>query len=271
MAIPSYWNTGFKKTTIASFTDVTDWITGIQTMLTATLDVADRWVESPAGTFTSPADPITGNQLVMVLTRTTALRLGAVFKQIVGGVTTAMNATFEADISGTVTATIFAGPKHFWTQSSAGEMLAIVMADPSPEPASGFSAQAIARGFRNSGQAAYSANADVWQGIADTSNGGIGAVRADGPASIDGGSVDEITAGGSFVYFPVAAVFWASITLPLFIGNLFQFVWVDGASFSAGSFVSVPIDVGVIGVFQVIAGTSRAQNGNGANLAVRIS
>ncbi len=270
MATPAYWATGYKKLTIAAFTDVADWIIGIRTMLTSTLDVADRWVESPANTFTSPADAITGNKVVMALTRTSATALDAAFSQIVGGVTTAFVANgFRAQITGSVTATIFAGPKHFWTQSSGTEMLAIAMGDPSPEAPSGFSAQALVRSFRNNGGAGYSTNDDVWQGIPDSGNGTVGCPRAMSPFFLEGGTQDQATAGGSYFYTPVAAVFWSTTLISRFIGNLYQFVWVDG-TFAAGNFVSVPIDVGVVGVFQVLAGMSRANGGIGARLAVRI-
>jgi hypothetical protein len=272
MAVPPYWNTGFKKTQIAAFTDVADWIVGIRTMLTATLDVADRWVESPANTFTSPAHPVSGNKIVMTFTRATALRLQAAVSQIVNGVTTAFVANgFEADIAGSLTAQIMAGPSHFWTESSAvtPEMIGVALSDPSPEASSGFSFGAIVRSARNTGQAAYLLNCDVWQGLPDAQP--VSQPRALGPVFIAAAASQELkTAGGSNIDLPVAACTWPTVTRPIFIGNLIQFVWVD-QNFAAGSLISVPIDVGVIGIFQVCGGMTAANSGRGARIAVRVA
>ncbi len=273
MAIPSYWASGFKKSVSAAFTDVADWIVAIRTMLTATLDVADRWVESPAGTFTSPADPISGNQIVLVLVRTSALRMWTTVSQIVGGVTTAMSIPGEADISGaSVMASIMAGPRHFWTEINIafGEFSGIAMADPSPEAPSGFVFAVIAKAVRAQNTAVLTLNADAWQACPDAQAGDY--YRALGPTFIAAAASQEMkTAGGSNVFFPVAATTWPTTTASRFIGNLNQFVWVD-PGFAAGDLVSVPIDVGVVGVFQVLnSNVTRACLGRGAKLAVRVA
>lgn len=272
MATPSYWATGFKKATTAAFTDVADWLTAIRTMLTATLDAADRWTESPAGTFSSPADPVSGNFMRLIISRTSALRLLFVHTQVVGGISS-VTTQGECDISGSSQAELFAGPNHFWTQIQGGDFAGCVYVDPTPEPAGLLTSVSWFKVARNAGQANFDLHADYWMALDGNGDGGfISRARCQGPWFPLGTGGTLGTAAGSAVFFPAVGVTYpinGSNANQKFCGTFPQFVWVDGAV-PANTLVSVPIDVGVIGIFQVVSSkVVQSNNGLGPQLAVR--
>jgi hypothetical protein len=271
MATPSYWATGFKKAQTAAFTDVADWLTAIRTMLTATLDVADRWTESPSGTFTSPADPVSGSQIRLAISRTSAVRLQFVATQIVNSVAVGLTQG-ECDISGSVQAWIFAGPYHFWTEVPGGDYAGMVGVDTTPEPANLITTYGFFKVARNVGQADFDQHCDYWMAVDGNADGGfISRARCQGPFNVANNSGYEVkTAGGSFVYFPAVGVAYptnGSNANQRFCGTFPQFVYVDN-SWVGGQLVPVPVDVGVIGIFYVCS--SKMTNSN-ANLGPRIA
>ncbi len=276
MATPSYWATDFIVATTAPMNDFTDWITAIRTALTVTLPVASRWTESPANTFNSPANPVSGNFMRMVLLRNAANSLQFTFSAVVGGVSSGTILTGQCFLSVANTpAIIYAGPTHFWTNLTPNDDYAgCVIVDPTPEPAGLVAAPVFARVARNAGTNPLDAHADFWAGVDPNGNTvAVTKARAQGPFyPVDANTCQLITAGGSYVFFPVVGVVYptgGSDANQRTVGTFPQFVWVD-PSFSPGSYVSVPIDVGVIGIFQVLTSKVTTANGTrGAVLAVR--
>ena len=276
MAAPSYWNTVFRKSVSAAFTDVADWLTAIRTMLTSTLPVGSRWTESPTNTYVSPADPVSGYTITLVVARTSAVRMFMSCTQTVNGVGYGV-LQGECDISGSVQANIFAGPTHFWTESPAGDFGGCVGVDTTPEPPGQITSYVFSKIGRNIVQAVMTVQADYWHAQDGNVDGGLlSRARCQGPYFVANAAGYELkTAAGSFIYFPAVGVTYPTQgvnTNQRLCGIFPQFVWVD-SSWTAGQLVPVPVDFGVIGVFQVVTSTVTPSNGgaNGARLAIRVA
>jgi len=275
MAAPSYWNTVFRKSVSAAFTDVADWLTAIRTMLTSTLPVGSRWTEGATNVYTSPADPVSGYTIVLTLARTSAVRMFMSCTQTVNGVGYGV-LQGECDISGSVQANIFAGPTHFWTEIPGGDFGGCVGVDTTPEPPGQITSYVFSKMSRNIVQAAFNLQADMWH--AQDANVDAGApvrARCQGPYFVANATGYEFkTAAGSFIYFPAVGVTYPTQGLNTnqkFCGIFPQFVWVD-PSWIGGNLVPVPVDFGVIGVFQVVSSLmTAANNTNGAKLAIRVA
>lgn len=247
MAVPSYYATSFVRASQGGVLDVADWITLIDTALTVSLPLADRWTKV-GSTYTSPVDPDTGYFMNVTPTRVSAVQMSFIVRD--------QNLTVvkdgAADISGTGDLVkVFAGPKHLYCEG-AGEWAGCAMVDPSPEASNAPSVQVYAKTIRDVGN-----NVPFFTGVPerwvanDAIGGGWG--RFSGPwYPSTPGDARLLTAGGSEVVFPVRAIAFAGpgVANDRFTGNVFQFAWVDRLH-TPGSIVSVPIDVGVQGNFEV--------------------
>ena len=173
-------------------------------------------------------------------------------------------------------ANIFCGPKHFWCEYTVagGDFMGAVYVDPTPESPSSLTTVGFCKMAKNIAPADFDLHADYWHGVdANVDGGFILRARAQGPwYPVNGNTCQLITAGGSFVYFPVVGVTYPTLSSNAnqrFCGTFPQFVWVD-QTFVGGNLVSVPIDVGVTGVFQVVSSKCITSNGaQGPRLAVR--
>jgi hypothetical protein len=211
----------------------------------------------------------------LAISRTSATRLQFIHSQIVSNIsTTVMQGA--CDISGTKQAYIMAGPKHLWTEIGGnGQFFGCVMVDPSPEPAGLISLASFSFVASDTVGNGLNRSADFWSAADINLNiNQQTRARAFGPFYVVNNSSNElITAAGSYVYFPVSGCSYpvaGTATDNRFCGTFAQFVWVE-RTIAAGSFVSVPIDVGVIGIFQVLTNLiTPANNSNGARLAVRV-
>lgn len=275
MAVPSYWDTDFAvRVSSGTIANLTALLAEVRAILTVTLPVASRWTESPTGTFTSPLDA-NNNAMRITIFDGGGGTIGVTGIQIVNNGTVTVN-TGRCNIGGNSIITIFAGPKHFWMEfGNGGNFFGAVIMDPTPEQVSLYSVNSIFKSSVNQ-FGGNDQHADMWAAN-DPNNDGLATskARCQGPwyPVNAGGTFQMITAGGSFVFFPAVGVLYptnGSNANLVFLGTLVQFVWVD-QSYNASVRVSVPIDVGVIGVFQVLGSlVTPSIAGNGPKLAVRV-
>lgn len=282
MAVPPYFATAFLKSVILNITDVNQIITAIRTALTVTLPVGSQWAESPAGTFTSPADPVSGFTMQLVLTRNAALQL---FATVNDQNTVAMAKAGVSPDSGT-NAAFYAGPTHFWLQvnsdSSTGHQpswVAGVIVDPTPEAKNASNVVVMAKFIVNASFATTNTQLpDLWLAFdagGNVPNNGGTAGKAGGPtwSAGNGLTLRMVTAGGTELAVPVVGNIQsvAGTFQHLRQSGIFpQFFWVD-KNHLLGALVTVPIDIGVTATFDVIGNSGSFQmNNNGACvLAVR--
>lgn len=282
MAIAPYWATAFLKVIVSNVTDVNQIITAFRTAVTITLPLGSQWVESPSGTFTSPADPVSGYTMTLVFTRNAALQLIISCKDQNG--VTVMNGGISP-VSG-LTVPFYVGPTHFWIQVSNdsvtgvnGSYIAAVIADPTPEAKNASTTVVFAKTVLTSAFATTNVfSPDSWLCIdsagATPNNGGTNGL-AGGPVwQVGNGlTLKFITAAGTELAEPVAGnirTVGNGFTHLRHSGIFPQFAWVDRGH-AVGSSVVVPIDIGVTGTFDVVGTPAELQmNNNGSCLlAVR--
>lgn len=270
MAVPSYYATSFVRASQGGVMDVADWITLIDTALTVSLPLADRWTKL-GSTYTSPVDPDTGFFIQATITREAADQMRMIVQD--QNLAVVQNGNADINVAGSLVK-VFAGPKHLYCEGN-GEWAGCAMVDPSPEAANMPSIVVYANTIRDTGN-----NVPFFVDIPERwfANDAIGGRwgRFTGPwfAPNPGANGRLLTAGGSEVVFPVRAIEFngPGVANDRFTGNVFQFAWVD-YQHSPGSIVSVPIDVGVQGSFEVtslgIMGGQTFGQVQAARLAVR--
>lgn len=243
MAIPNIFASNFAYATVQNVTDVQTWIDGIRTLLTTTLAVADRWTESPTNTLVSPADPVSGYKMTLVLSRITALRMGFVTKDQNGNT---IVSNFEVIATSGETAKISGGPKHIITWGTSGTNFgASTLVDPSPEAANAPTIVVFTKcSHAGGGGVSFGNLPERWNEFGATSGGACGPYFV-----VSSGSMQCMTAAGSMVYIPVAMAVWTVSSNPLFVGYAYQMVWAD-VGIAAPARVEVPIDDGVVGIFE---------------------
>lgn len=251
MAVPNIFASNFAYTTFAGVTDVQTIMDGLVTLLTSTLAVADRWTNSPAYTLTSPVDATTGYKMQVVLSRITATRMGFVIKNQDGN--TVLNG--EVVISSGETIKVTAGPKHLYLWGTSGTSFGgMTLVDPAPEAPNAPTIVVFGKTSHNTGGAAFSFGTlpERWSCFGDAIGVGINSGRCLGPYFIvNAAGCQFITAAGSFVYVPAAMCSLPAANNPQFVGHAYQLMWAD-SSVGMPARVEVPIDDGVVGIFERI-------------------
>jgi len=256
MAIPNAFARSYATTVVVSVADVNQILAAIRTILTATLAVGDRWVETATDVYLSPADPITGNAMKITFTRFAAgeIDMTVVNQNGVGGVTHGINGFVAGQ-----NCKIFAGPTHFMmfrTGVAQDLDFQAYLVDPSPEAMNATSPQLFCRSQRAAaGAGANNISLESFRAIPSDGTGASYNARMTIPAfSASPGQVNGsmLTAGGSECVFPVFFVMYPAGTLanPRGVGQVAQAVWID-QSHTEGQQISFPIDTGVLGTFEV--------------------
>jgi hypothetical protein len=251
----------------------------IVTLLTTTLSATptgvypngERWTNSPAYTLTAPSDN-GGRFMVVVLVRTTQFRME--FKvSDPGGVIY----DGEIDIAnpGPTVVNIYGAPGFLTVESNNGgtwETAQAVMTDPTPEPLASGTVYVYSRQPRNTTGALVTNNSlyDFWMGR--YRNGTTTAGTYYGFGIHPQGT--SVTAN---LNYHIRTQAGSDVVAPAYIGSdnsNFGGVWLNGgkaymllivdANNAPGAILTVPIDVGITGQFQVL----HLADGNG-NLAVR--
>jgi len=249
MAIPNIFASNTAYVSVPNVTDCQSIIDAIVTLLTSTLAVADRWVNSPSLTLTSPVDPDSGYFMQLVLSKITATRMGFVVKD--QNLNTVING--EVVVTSGEAFKIVAGPKslYCWGTSSSN-FGGMTLVDPAPEAPNAPSIVVFAKTSHNTGGGAQSFGniPERWSAFGDSTGVGINATRNCGPwYPVNSGVLQLYTAAGSAVYVPCAMCAIPSGLNPLFTGYGYQMIWGD-SSIQIGSRIEVPIDDGVSAIFE---------------------
>lgn len=245
MAVPNIFG-NFAYDTVPAVADVQAIIDDIKTLLTSTLAVGDRWVDSPSNTLTSPADPVSGYFMQLILARVSATRM--TFRVKDQNLQTAIDGEYVLTAGETIK--ISGGPKHIFVWGTAGAaMVLATMSDPSPEAPNAPTTVVFAKtSHTSSGTPVSFGNLpERWSSFSFGAN-----TNCLGPYfTLNSGSPSLYTAAGSAIYVPAAMVVWTVSSNPLFCGHGHQLMWGDSSIVSQGR-VEVPIDDGVVGIFERI-------------------
>lgn len=264
MSIPSTYDTGFARSEITGKSDVQDLVDAVNTMLTSTLAVADRWTSLGSGEYKAPVDAY-GRTMYVVVTKVSTTRMQFLAKDHKGS--TIYNGTI--DFATSYTARVWAGPGHLVVEMEYGsttfESAGVVMSDPLPFDPSTVGIYVMAWTRRNSSGTNVSDDFD--KGVC------LDGKAADGPvgrlalfhSGDSGNAVKGNTEGGSQVVLPAELCIdlggWRSS------GRLYQLAVVP-SGVSAKALITVPLDVGVTGIFEVL-GRAEGTGQTCGRLAVR--
>lgn len=260
----TWYGTSFDYVSLGSVTDVQTVINSLRTSLTSTLPAADRWTESPTGTFKTPPD-LRGRFYKIAVAKTTATRMAfQVFdqdaRQIVNG---------EIQIAGAgSTVNIYTGPYHVFIEANnAGtwEFARACMSDPRPEALDAHPIWTFGYAHRDSAGnlTGFGDKPGFWSflTIGGTLQSTAEYVMHPCLTANDSTNAHLMTESGADVAIPVEACTTSNVIGGYFVcGKLFQLVFVSHDQ-APGVSLSIPIDSGVTGNFQVtqmtVVGCSR--------------
>lgn len=258
MAVASIFARSFVGVTLGNVTDVQQIIDAVRTTLLTTLAVADRWTEPVGNTFLSPADPVSGARMQILLTRASAseIRFNPTDKDgaAIGSGSSYAIPGFTAHVC-----RFYVGPTHFFMQQGgAGNNdldFMCVIVDPTPEAMNAANPVVYARANRVFGGGF--ANQSFESLRCNDGAGGSYLARMSYPeytGNVAHPNCTILTAGGSELALPVYLSTSPAGTLAnnRGTGSIPQCVWVD-ASHAAATRLDIPLDSGVIGVFEVAA------------------
>jgi len=264
MTVPSFYNTDFRRIEVAGSVDVQDVIDDIIDELTVQLPVASRWTALGGGEYRSPyQDPTGANRFMsVVLTRVSAVLMGFHIKDKNG--TTIRNGSIQFTTS--FTYRIWSGPYHLCVEFEYGtatyEQAYAVMLDPTPFGLQSIWPYVCAWTVRiANGTADVTAYANnCWMTDAVGANARI---MMSSLTSID---ATLKTTGGNDIVLP-AEVSVSSSSTWYGAGKMYQFAVVSSL-IAYKTAMTVPLDSGTTGQFEVLGRGSAGANNSGL-LAIR--
>jgi hypothetical protein len=264
MTIPSFYNTDFRRIEVAGSVDVQDVIDDIIDELTVQLPVASRWTSLGGGEYRSPyQDPTGANRFMSVtLVRDSAVLLSFQVKDKNG--TTVIDRSIQFTTS--FTYRIWSGPYHLCVEFEYGtatyEQAYAVMLDPTPFGLQSVWPYVCAWATRSSA------------GVADVTAYACSCWTTDGSTpsyrimmSILTGIDPALrTTGGNDIVLPAEVSVYSSSIL-YGAGKMYQFAVVSSL-IAYKTAMTVPLDSGTTGQFEVLGMASQATNNSG-RLAIR--
>ena len=266
MAVPSYLSTDFATTELNGVSDWNTVLPEIGTLLTSTLPVASRWTDLGSGEYRCPAqEPSGANRFFsVVFTRISATRLQVATKN--KGGTTIYTGTI--DFTGSMTCKLFAGPYHIVVQADDGslEVAYSFMTDPTPFSLDSATYYVYAWTHRNSAGTAYFNPNQFGVGSLVTNDAGSTTPRFRGLVwRIANGTISGYSAAGSSLVMPYAV---SEVDTFKFVGHGYQMLLLP-YDLAFGTVVTVPLDDGIFGDFEVIGLV--APSTSFARLGVRVA
>jgi len=250
----TWYGTSFDYITESLVTDVNTIIGDIRTSLTSTLPSADRWTESPSGTFKSPPD-LRGRFMKVTLTRTSATRLAFQLSdfnsfQIVNG-------EIDVAVAGSPV-NMYTGPYHLYIEANNGgawEFARATLTDPRPEALDAHPFCTFGNSSRNSsGTLLSNANhPDYWCFLQEDSTIVTNVQWGTHPTHYNDDTANghcQSESGADIACPLVLCTRSSSLNDYYPAGKAFQAVYVSRDN-APGVQMSIPIDVGVTGNFQV--------------------
>jgi hypothetical protein len=271
MSTPSYLATDFLKDTLLAIADVQSILDQLTTTLLTNLPVGSRWTQPVAGTYKSPPDAV-GRFMRVVVSRISATRMQ--FKAEDQNLTTIIDGTL--DLSALGNARIYAGTYHLAIETQVGatyEFGHASLVDPRPEALNVSASYVIGNTERNAAGAQHPATTRCPDAWFMQDSGGVVTRRRSGylhGIDVTESQQDLKTTTGKEIVLPIPVAFANSALNKSFrAGMLFQCLWVD-QSHNALDQISPPIDVGVIGIFEVMGRIKTNANNGSAKLAIRV-
>jgi len=277
MSVPSFVDTDFVVTELLGVTDWATVVTAIDTVLTSDLPVASRWTSLGGGEYESPHQDSAGvNRFFgVVVTRISATRFELAVKDKFG--TTFHTGTI--DLGSPAAVKIYAGPYHFAVQSIyAGptrEVAYAFMTDPAPFGLGQSSTFVYAWTKRNSAGTLYGTANQFGAGALVASDQGGTTPRSrsllyymNGIGLTNAGDPSGYSAAGSTLAMPYEISTSFAAANQKWAGRGYQLV-VLPSNLTFGTVVTVPLDTGVSGDFEVL-GINQPSNGIGS-LGIRVA
>jgi hypothetical protein len=261
MTVPSIFNTDFVRLEDLSCSDVADVVADIGTILTATLPVASRWTDLGSGEYQSPAiDPSGANHYMRILVQKTAATRMRFHVKNSAGVTVQDG---EIDFTTSMQYRIWAGPYHlaveFEYSGPTYEVAWASMIDPTPLPhvSIGQYITCCARRKNLDGSPVGTNYADEALMIDDYGfTNPVSRITTYEAGS--GPVVTGLTSAGSKVALPLEMHVYLGGAYN--VGKCYQMVFLP-TTIAYKTTVSVPIDNGVTGDFEVCGKTVLSYRG----------
>lgn len=271
MAVPSCFDTDFLRVALAGITDVQTILDELNDNLTVDLPVASRWTALGGGVYRSPIqDPGGANRFMTITaTRASATRITWVVRDQNGNVV--MDGCF--DISGTATCVIWTGPYHACVEvlygGSTTEGGYAFMTDPSPFGMGSAPTYVVGRTRRNSAGTLFGTQTMATWAMNDQSGASSMTARMMG-FTVNSASVAMRgdTTAGSVAVLAAEVAYSFSASVRRWSGRGYQVIVVPDF-LTAYTEVQVPLDSGVIGVFEVLALAGVTTSIFNASIAVR--
>lgn len=252
MTAPNVWNTGYERVDIPAAGAASTILAEINTLLTTTLPVADRWTDLGSDEYESQAEP-GGRKVRVKVVDNGGNSMNVQVRQDAGGLI--INSMFRWNTNAQMY--IFAGKHHFAIIADASAIFGAgiwdhalaTMVDTSPIPAASHDRKVAARGSSDSFGNAFwlSSNVDHFFMADNDGNQFRQRVPHWHDFSVgDGYHMETVDGQELHSFVPVV-----ECTTARLLGQLYQFAIVDKA-LSGNVVVELPIDQGVNGKFQVI-------------------
>lgn len=250
MTTPRFLGTDFRRVSLTGVTDVQTIIDEIVEEITLNLPAASRWSDEGGGEYKTPPDSA-GRFMTVTLTRISATRYAFHVRDQNGN--TVHDGT--NDITAPSPARIWSGPHHLIVETIAStfqEIARAIMVDPAPLALSSHARYVYGMNRRNSSGTQINPNgfeAD-WLSADDAGGEAQRIVGLMNSSAFNPGTVYE-TVSGTLLILPVLIFAEPSSNNFDLAGKAFQMIAVEGA-ISPGTVLTVPVDVGVSGDFEVL-------------------
>jgi hypothetical protein len=258
MAPPTFFDTSFRRISVAAIADVQTIIDSIKDEVLVQLPLASRWTNLGSDKLQTPPDS-SGRFMSVQLTRISATRIAFHVRNqrdqtILDG---------RADIAGVVSCKIWSGDYHLlFEESSGGEKGYAALLDVRPEEAYNNPFFVFAKTQRDSAGVLFPNAASPRHWFAQDASFTV----AEEWRGCDFTRITEFkTMSGVDLAIGVPGMVITDLASRRRGGILYQLAWVEGTQ-AAGATVAIPVDTGVTANFEVL-GTS--VTGNGQRMAVR--